>query len=463
MRSFYKKSLLVALGLFGMAGTVEAAEFGSPSLLPIPAASRAYPVSPVGYRMPGGAETLPSPSDRPAPTPVPENADQSVLSNDYQDAMTSDWSGSSPASCGAPSGQHYLGSYSDGYGCEGGVCNSNRWFGGVNALVMTRNHHSGLITATDQVGNILQGSCATNMGYTGGIDATLGRMFGCDGTHGIMVNYWGLYPQTRCSEVTGINDINTPIQYSNLQYDDGLGGGVLPYANRHNGVCIQKIEEKTTINSFEVNFIGNMGCNSTFWGNNAGCYGAGCNGSRLSMGWAAGIRYFQFNEGFGIYSDTTDQLIDGDQAEACYHIQTRNNMLGFQLGSGLNYCVTNRLSLYGMTRVGIFGNNVSQCQYATGTQGDAWVNGGVYNGQAYRVSGRTTDLAFIGQLDLGARWQVSRCWSVNAGYRIVGLTGVALATQQVPTDFGNLGIASVVNNNGSAILNGAYIGATMSF
>ena len=161
MKSFYKKSLLIALGLIGFTGTVEAAEFGSPSLLPVPSVSRTYPVSPVGYRNINDAST-PSPSDQ---VPVPVAESPAIITGDYQDALN-----------GTPSCEgSYIGDA--GAGCCEPVC--TKWFGGVNALIMTRNHHSGLITAYDSTtGNTIMGSCSTNMTYTGGIDTTVGRMFG---------------------------------------------------------------------------------------------------------------------------------------------------------------------------------------------------------------------------------------------------------------------------------------------
>lgn len=448
MKSFYKKSLLIALGLIGFTGTVEAAEFGSPSLLPVPSVSKPYSVSPVGYRNINDAST-PSPSDQ---VPVPVAESPAIISGDYQDALN-----------GTPSCEgSYIGDA--GAGCCEPVC--TKWFGGVNALIMTRNHHSGLITAYDSTtGNTIMGSCSTNMTYTGGIDTTVGRMFGCCGNTGIMVNYWGLYPQNYTAQAWGgdfANGVSTPISFNGLQYNDGTGNQA--YSNFYNNATLQRIEQQLTINSVEVNLIGNSLYGSNVWGGNNACCGTGgCNGSRLGMGWGAGIRYFQFNDSFKMYSDPTDVVFNGAANEVCYHTTTKNNLLGFQLAGGLNYCVTNRLSIYGMSRAGIYGNNVSQSQYAAGTLGDATVAAGPFAGHAYRVSGGTMDLAFIGQLDLGTRWQVSNRWSINAGYRIVGLSGLALATQQVPQDFSNIGIASHVNNNGSTILNGAYIGATLNF
>ena len=102
-------------------------------------------------------------------------------------------------------------------------------------------------------------------------------------------------------------------------------------------------------------------------------------------------------------------------------------------------------------------------QAVYGSPGDAWVTAGPYAGQSYRVRSTHTGMAFLGQVDLGARYQVSKCWSLNGGYRVVGVSGLANAVDQIPSSFGNLQGASYLNNNGSQILHGAYVGATFCF
>jgi hypothetical protein len=131
------------------------------------------------------------------------------------------------------------------------------------------------------------------------------------------------------------------------------------------------------------------------------------------------------------------------------------------LGAGLSYCVTNRLSAYATAMFGVYDNYVTQSQRIYGTAGTAVVNNGPNSGLDFDVTGSDHDLAFVGQFDVGGRWAISESWSVNFGYRLVGLTGVAIA--ETNAQLGNLqnllGIADT-QTTGSFVLHGAYGGVT---
>ena len=117
MSSYYARGVIAALGLLGLVSSASAADFGSPSLLPIPSAYRNYPVTPVGYRGRNGgpAENLPSPSDSHVPMPAgqesipsPQPQTQS-MSGGYQEAMSNDWSTPTSGGCNQGGGSCYDG------------------------------------------------------------------------------------------------------------------------------------------------------------------------------------------------------------------------------------------------------------------------------------------------------------------------------------------------------------------
>jgi hypothetical protein len=176
-----------------------------------------------------------------------------------------------------------------------------------------------------------------------------------------------------------------------------------------------------------------------------------------------GVRYFQFNDDFRFYSDNADNVFDGSANEIQYLIRTRNNLLGFQLGGGLNYRVWNCFSLYGIGKAGIYGNHAIVDQAVYGSAGDATVNVGPYTGTGYRFTSSNTNLAFLGQLDMGGRWQVNNCWSIQGGYRMLGVTGLALTDGQIPGSFAYIPDAQRVHASDCVILHGGYIGATFCF
>jgi hypothetical protein len=46
---------------------------------------------------------------------------------------------------------------------------------------------------------------------------------------------------------------------------------------------------------------------------------------------------------------------------------------------------------------------------------------------------------------------------VSTGYRFVGISGVALTTNQIPQSFGDMFAIEKVHSNGSLLLHGAYL------
>ena len=96
--------------------------------------------------------------------------------------------------------------------------------------------------------------------------------------------------------------------------------------------------------------------------------------------------------------------------------------------------------------------------------GNAVINTGSFAGQDFVVRSSDNALAVVGQLDLGGRWAINNNWSVNAGYRVLGLAGVAIAETQVRHDqFHNVDGIGDIQANGSFLLHGGYVGAVYCF
>jgi hypothetical protein len=447
MRSLCARGVLLTLGfvLAGSAPTMALGqEFGSPRLLPIPsddyftasltAHQDAVVVEAAPGENPAPAEALPSPSD--ATVQAPEN---------YKNAMQQ-WGSDSPCTSGN------CGDY--GYGCGYG---QGYWFGSVGALILgspTRCSTYLTYNANNNLPVLQTGN--TNGQFSGGIDVTAGRMFGC-GNWGMAMTYWGIYPNAQQADVYNTNyNIGSYVNFGGLDYNGNPG------TNYWNNVFHQRLITQQAVNSVEWNLLGNCGCGGALFGCSpySGCNCGGPCGPRLGAGWMAGVRYFQFNDDFRFYSDNADNTFNGAVNEMQYVIRTRNNLLGFQVGGGLNYRVWNCFSLYGVGRAGIYGNHAIVNQAIYGSAGDAMVNTGVFTGTNYRFQSSATNLAFLGQLDMGGRYQINNCWSISGGYRMVGISGLALTDGQIPSNFAYLPDAQRVHACDSLILHGGYIGAT---
>lgn len=440
MRSYFASGVILTLGLV-LAGTAGAQEYGSPRLLPVPTDDY-FTASPAAHQDSVVVEA--APSDNPVPPDaVPSPSDTPIQTPpSYKNAMQQ-WGNDSPCTTG-----------DYGYGCGYG---RGYWFGSVGALILgspTRGstyltYNVNTYTPVMQTGDL-------NGQFNGGVDVTVGKMFGC-GNWGTAFTYWGVYPSAQQADVYNTSyPIGSYVNFGGLDYNGNPG------TNYWNNVFHQRLITNQTINSLEWNLLGNCGCGGGLFGcsPSAGCNCGGPCGPRLGAGWMAGVRYFQFNDDFRFYSDNADNVLDGSVNEMQYVLRTRNNLLGFQVGGGLNYRVWNCFSLYGIGKAGVYGNHAIVNQAIYGSAGDAMVNVGPYTGTNYRFQSSQTSLAFLGQLDMGGRYQINNCWSINGGYRMVGVTGLALTDSQIPSNFAYIPDAQRVHASDSLILHGGYVGAT---
>ena len=68
----------------------------------------------------------------------------------------------------------------------------------------------------------------------------------------------------------------------------------------------------------------------------------------------AGIRFFRFRDNLVWGAQN-----EGDCSWAYFSDNAENNLIGFQLGFNVNYCICNRLSLFVTPKFGIYDNYIS--------------------------------------------------------------------------------------------------------
>jgi hypothetical protein len=399
-----------------------------PSLLPLPPVKTSYPVAQTAATDALWSQGVVTPTAGPV---APSPSDQSVLSPAYDQAMTAGWDG----------------------GCASGAC-GHRHYVYANALIMTKEKRGGFVASIDST--TFQPEvffCNPGFGdlWHGGVEVGTGWCFG-GGTNALEVVYWGLYPADHTAQATG--SLDSMINFSDVDYNGG------PASNSTTGAAIQQVNYGFNFNSVEVNLVGNGCCGGPFGCGMCGCcYGRG--GSPWGFGWVAGFRYISFNEDWLFSSDTTDTSFNGDPTELNYRVQLDNNLFGFQLGSGINYCVTDRLSAYAIAKFGVYGNHIEHSQRIYGPAGSGVLNNGPYSGQVYQVNASDDDLSFAGQFDVGGRWAINNSWSMNFGYRVLGLTGVAIAEDNVALgNLQNIDGISDTQTTGSLVMHGGYVGVT---
>jgi hypothetical protein len=400
-----------------------------PSLLPLPPlpASPGYPVLPASTNDAfwGQAEAAPVPLVEPG------------VQQPYMDAMKGGYEGTIAGPCGATycTGNHYV------Y---------------ANALLMNRLRPGGFVTSFyggsfDQAINF----CNREFGRTwvGGFEIGTGWCFGCNCNNALEVVYWGLFPGDESARATG--NVSSLIDFGSLDYNGANANASYDNARFH------QLESAYSFNSVEVNLVGNSLCGGPFGCGMCGCC-TGRSGSPWGFGYTLGFRYINFSDRFLFSSDPTDGAIDGDPQELNYLGQFNNNLFGFQLGTGLSYCVSDSLTAYVIGKVGVYNNHVTAVQRVYGPLGNATINNGPYNGQdaVVNTGGRDT-FSMSGQIDFGGRWAINNAWSVNFGYRVLGLSGVATTEANFQQDnFHDVDGMAFLERSGSLLLHGAYAGAT---
>jgi hypothetical protein len=366
---------------------------------------------------------------------------KTVIAPDYESALSSNWD-SCTAGAGQGCGQR---------GAQGG--NDCGKYVYANALVMTHIKNGGFVTSIDSGSGdpeLSFGSSEFGNTWHGGFEIGGGWCCGCNCNSAIEVVYWGLY--AGFADATATGTLDSPIDFDNLDYDGGNGNDFYQGASAH------RIRFDQNFHSLEVNLIGNyggpLGCGRCGCCNPCGC-------SKMNYGWMAGFRYINFTEDWLFTTDNAETTFDNSDSELNYEVDLDNNLYGFQMGVGLDYCLTQKLQAYAIGKFGVYGNAIDHRQRIYGPQGSATLNTGDFTGQDYLIDGSDFDLSLAGQMDIGGRYTINQNWGVDFGYRVLALSGVAITEDNVAQgNFQNeLGISDT-QTTGSYILHGGYAGLT---
>lgn len=452
MRMFYKSGMALALGvmLAGSSASAQQGPYGAPSLLPLPDAGpqTSYPTANYSGRatLVSGQPTPANPGPALAPEPIvgepvdpgPTSSPVPTDNNNslYDDAASCGW-GDDCASGLA------------GCGCQG------PWFASFTGLVMSRNNPNPFWTSyeTNNNANQVLNTRDAHAGWNGGGEIRLGRWFGCgcanqcgdncgdsaccgpSGRQGIEVSYFTLGQLNGFASIRGDSlpggSVSTPIDLNDQFGPVTIGGN--PASDYFDGATEHRIWRNDEIHNIEINFLSQQLYNS----------------GRAQFTWLAGVRYFKFDDSLIFGSVAGGFEFGQDPSEQAY-ISSRavNNMVGFQIGGRSDFYVTQKLSVFGTPKIGIYGNSINvrnRFYLGDGTEG-------------FDITARSTDVSFLASIDLGVAYQFSSHWRAFVGYRALAVTQVALADNQylpylaATNDFGD------AKTNGSLILHGGMAG-----
>lgn len=386
-------------------------------------------------------------ASRPIPQTAPGYYGQPVGYNSFAPAPTPSYESYEPYSTYA-SGANYGGNCAcescdcDSCGCD--TCCSPccpSWGVTVGGLWFTRedeNHH--FFSYDDALESFqLLDSQDSNFNDGFGPEIRLSH-FDCCCCVGCEVVYWGLYPNDSyayayATQVGG--NLNSILDLTQLDYNGG------PYGL---SAQAQRLRRENEIHNVELNRLWQMsrGRGNSLWDFQA----------------LAGFRFFRFVDNLEFATDPTDTVFDGAADELYYTIDVDNNLYGLQFG-GLaeRQCYQrSRWSLTCGAKVGAFVNDAEAHSVIGGSAGVATINNGPNNGAVWDITSDKTDLAMLAELQAGLAYRVCTNWRLRAEYRILGITGVALPTNQIYPDVRGIQDVQLLSNNGDLVLHGGFLG-----
>ncbi len=186
------------------------------------------------------------------------------------------------------------------------------------------------------------------------------------------------------------------------------------------------------------------------------------------MTWLAGVRYFRFEDNLTYAASLNDAVINRSIDDLYYDVNTTNDLVGFQIGSRLDYCLGCRFNLYGNAKVGIYGNHSTlytrvATEFQSAYLNDTRTPANPFQGQAYSFNESKNTLAFLSELGTGVGICLTPKWSATVGYRAVIASGVASSPDNVLNQFANYSDVRDYDTYGTLILHGLNIGASYNF
>lgn len=412
--------------------------YGSPDTLPV----QQYPAQPASWTAPPEQPML-----VPAPAPTPMTVRQPPQGSGVMNQMLAEQNGCASG---------FAGCNTTGECDSSGPCCLRPWYASFSALALTRSPGRRVWTSSERVPNeaIQIGNTDFPMAWSWGGEVQLGRRFCCDCTpYAIEATFWTTKAfegsQTSTSTLGAGTTIGTPLQTDNIQF--ALPGGVITASDIFGNALSSTVSRRDEFYNIEINLIREK----MAW----------CSDSSWEIGWSLGVRFFRFQESLSISANATDIVIPGS-TDAYFNDTVTNNLIGPQIGFDLAYRLGCNWRLFINPKFGVFGNCVNNDFSARARQGNgAYVDGTntIAGYPGYPTHGTNTSVAFLTQIDLGLEWQFTQNWSAKFGYRVLAMTGVGLADEELPQYFCDTPELENPQHTSSLVLHGAFLGVTYNF
>ena len=287
-----------------------------------------------------------------------------------------------------------------------------------------------------------------------------------------MIDFWGL----EADMGAGYRPIKHYFDYGPPTTDNTVGGDIeIRSLTARSSFSVQNLE----VNLLRLPILsGGAACGGSSGGCggggcDSGCCGTGgcgagggsccCGGQRFSVTTLIGARYLRLDDDFS-FTSVWENVGVSATGFATYDVQADNHLVGGHLGFNGIYRVgcSGRWALHCNSSVGVFGNHMEVSQrFGLPLAGNArYVNNGAAN---FDITAEDDDVAVIGELRVGTSYQYSCNWRLFGGYRVMGISGVALSFDQIPTAFMSPAQTGYVASTGSIFMHGLQAGVECTY
>lgn len=317
------------------------------------------------------------------------------------------------------------------------------WYASAAGLVMGRNKANRVWTTYENNNNAnqLMHTQDVDPNWRGGYELHLGRSVAC-GAWALDLGYWELDDFQASASQTHANSVSSPLQFNDLEF--GVGVPVVDYfdsAQEH------RLTRRNRIRNIELNLIEGVRPEHA--------------ASRWTFRKMFGVRYFAFDEDLTFASLDLGGVWGGNGGadEAYLEDSTKNDLIGAQIGCQVDRRWRSGVSLFATPKIGIYNNRIEnrfQLRRGDGVIAAPSSFSGVAG--SYPVESSTNVVSFLSEMNLGVAWRPSAHWSMFGGYRVVVLTGVGLADDQIPQFIVDIPEIAAIESNATLVLQGVFAG-----